>query len=175
VARYIVSGGWILTLGPLFGLATNVIAQIACAHLTRRTNLSIVTGGIGGLVVTGLCASTASDQPLYGRLADLATALLTYLALAFGYWAFLTMNSTSLRIRMIRELLNAGTGISHSELMTRYSAEEFLQRRLERLKASSKQLSCVNGRWRLTSRTFLVMGWALGAARAILYPYPSEE
>jgi hypothetical protein len=170
-----VSDDWFLTLSPLFGLAANVIAQIICAHLTRQTNLSILTGGIGGLIVTSLCASAASHQPLDGRLPDLATALLTYFALAFGYWAFLTMTSTSLRIRMIRELLNAGTGISRNELMARYSAEEFLRRRLERLRSSSKQLSYADGRWRLKSHTFLVMGRVLGMARAVIYPYPGEE
>jgi uncharacterized membrane protein YsdA (DUF1294 family) len=170
-----VSGEWFLTLSPLLGLAANVFAQIVCAHVTRRTNLSIVVGGVCGLAVTALCASAASLQSAGAWLPDVATALLTSFALAFGYWAFLTMNSTSLRIRMIRELYTGGPGISRSQLMARYSAEEFLQRRLERLESSSKQLSCVDGRWRLRSRTFLVVGLVFGALRAVVYPYPGEE
>jgi hypothetical protein len=170
-----VSTDWIVTLASIIGLAANAIAQIVSAHLFRRTNQSIAFGALCGLMVTvGVLwlttTLTAQTAPVWSMI------LLTYAALGFGYWAFLNLNLTSLRIRMIRELLHTDGGISRIELMGRYSPDEFLRRRLERLESSSKQLSRLeDGRWRLKSRTLLTVADIMGVARVIIMPPQRHE
>jgi len=101
-----VNAEWMLTLAPVAGLAANVFAQIACARILRRLGLSIVAGALCGLLVTALCTALDSTSAGIALAADWAVAILTYFALAFGYWAFLNLNITSLRIRILREFCN---------------------------------------------------------------------
>jgi hypothetical protein len=89
--------------------------------------------------------------------------------LAFGYWAFVNLNITSLRIRILREILHAGAGISRQQLTAEYSAEEFLRRRLERLR-NGGQISFRDERWRLESRTLPALAQVLGVIRAVVLP-----
>jgi hypothetical protein len=148
-----------------------VICQVACAHLLRRVGVSIIAGILSGLAATAAGAAFGL-APAYtpGRsLPVLAMTLATYLALAFGYWTFVNLNITSLRIRVLREILGSDDGISRSELLTRYSAEEFLRRRLERLK-HIRQMSCTNGYWRLESPTLLVLAQTMAALRLLVLP-----
>ena len=156
---------WMLTLAPVAGLAANVFAQIACARILRRLGLSIVAGALCGLLVTALCTALDSTSAGIALAADWAVAILTY----FAYWAFLNLNITSLRIRILREILQSSGGVSRDELTARYSADEFLRRRLERLE-TGRQMSCRDGRWRLESRTLLVLARTMEALRALVLP-----
>jgi hypothetical protein len=158
------SAEWAISLAPLFGLCCDVAAQIVCAHVLRKTGLSIIAGAAVGLIATAavLAGSSASSAEWIG-------GLVTYLALAFGYWAFVNLNITSLRIRMLREILNSSDGISQADLVAEYSPEEFLRRRLARLK-NAGQLSYDGDRWRLESGNLLVLARTLDAFRAVLLP-----
>jgi len=98
-----------------------------------------------------------------------ATILATYLALAFGYWTFLNLNITSLRIRILREILRCPSGISRGDLLERYSSEEFLRHRLARL-ANARQMICRDGRWRLESPTLLLLARTMAALRVLALP-----
>jgi len=171
-----VTSAWLLTLAPIAGLCADVIVQSACAHVLRRVGLSIVVGGLGGLAATaGILARVAFTVPAALDAAAAAMLVLTYLALAFGYWTFLNLNITSLRIRTLREILRGGEhGISRADLMARYSAQEFLRRRLERLELGGN-LSCVDGRWRLASPKLLLLERSLARARALIIPAQREE
>lgn len=165
------TGDWNITLAPIIGLAVVVVTQIVCAHASRRVGVSIVTGAASGLVGTVIVLainSSGAGTPA-ARLSMWAVAVVTFLALAFGYWAFVNLNVTSLRIRMLREMLHSRDGISQTDLMAQYSSEEFLRRRLERLK-NSGQLSVGDGCWRLQSRTYLILARILAAFRAVLVP-----
>ncbi len=160
-----------LAAAPVLGLAVNAIVQIACAHATHRIGLAIAAGALGGLVATALIAagSASSDPGLIAKLGDWTLAVLTYAALAFGYWAFLNLNRTSLRIRILRELLGHPAGISPAEFAQEYSADELLQRRLQRLEGGG-HLSCRDGRWRLQSNKLLATARVIDAVRALILP-----
>ncbi len=123
---------WILTIAPVFGLATNVIVQALCAHVVKRLGVSIIAGFLGGLAVSITIAAYAS--PLPGAW---LTSAITFIALGFGYWSFLNLNVTSLRIRILRELL-ALPSLSRESLAQQYNADEFLRRRLARLIAGNQ-------------------------------------
>jgi len=148
-----------------------MICQVACAHLLGRVGASIVAGFLFGLFATAASAflSIAPAQPTGDLLSTWTIVLATYLALAFGYWAFLNLNITSLRIRLLRELLACPQGTSRSDLMARYSSEEFLRRRLMRLE-NGRQMTCVDGQWRLESRTLLLLAQTFALLRFIALP-----
>jgi len=164
---------WVLTAAPLVGLAIDCVAQIAIAHLAKRASFSITVGAACGLAATiGLVAfSQASGTSGVGIL---ILDILTYVALAFGYWVFLNLNLTSVRIRLIREMLHRPSGISREELLRRYSAEEFLRRRLERLQQGSRQFSYTDGRWYLRKRSLLFAALTLNALRALIIPKQAD-
>jgi len=169
------STDWVVTSASVIGLGADVIAQCTFAHASRRTNQSIAFGVLCGLIVTIGVLWETTTLTLEAAPAWLMV-LLTYAALSFGFWAFLNLNLTSLRIRIIREMLHMEGGISRDDLMRRYSPEEFLRRRLERLEHSSKQLTRLeSGRWGLRSRTLLSVAQIMGVARVIVMPPPRDE
>jgi len=110
---------WLVTFAPVIGLLADVITQIGCAKAFRRITLSIVAGVLCGLAATATCTVLGPTSP--HRFASAATAILTYLPLACGYWTFLNLNITSLRVRMLREILDHGGAISRSELLASYT------------------------------------------------------
>ena len=99
---------------------------------------ALVCGFLLGLFVMAVIVAASVPAAIStGDLAGLWVTLgLTYVALAFGFWAFLNLNMTSLRIRMLRELLHSERGMARAELLGRYSPEEFLRRRIARLERS---------------------------------------
>ena len=163
---------WLLTLAPVAGLGADLAVQIAFLKASRRLPASIVTGAFAGLVASAAVTALALTglRDFASVVAAWILSLVTYCALAFGYWAFLNLNVTSLRIRILREILQANASISVEELKARYSGEEFLRRRLERLELGSRQLIHEGGRWRLNKRTLLVIAGILSALRDAMIP-----
>jgi hypothetical protein len=164
------SAEWLLTFAPIVGLGTNCLTHILCRKaFGLRTGYALVCGFLLGLAV--MAAIVAANLPAAASLADLAglwsTLGLTYIALAFGFWAFLNLNMTSLRIRMLRELLHSEYGMARAELFGRYSAEEFLRRRIARLERSG-DLALVDGHYSLRSRRLLYVDLCLKFLRAVI-------
>jgi hypothetical protein len=162
---------WLLTFAPIIGLGTNCLTHILCRQVPGlRTGHALVCGFLLGLFV--MAAIVAANLPATASLADLAglwsTLGLTYVALAFGFWAFLNLNMTSLRIRMLRELLHSERGMARAELFDRYSAEEFLRRRVARLERSG-DLALVDGHYSLGSRKLLYVDLCLKFSRAVIF------
>ena len=89
------------------------------------------------------------------------------LTLSFCFWTFLNLNITSLRIRVIRELLQAGGAIAVVELLASYSDAERLQRRLARL-LNGRQIELVDGNWRLRSSLILIIARCIDVNRTIM-------
>lgn len=164
----------VLALSPIAGLTANCMMQISIAHLMRRTSSSIVSGALFGLLATCVVFVWAASGNRRG-LADWFVAFVTYGALSFGYWNFLNLNSTSVRIRVIREMLHRRGGITRAELLAEYSGDEFLRRRLVRLEKSSKQLAFLSGRWVLRKSTLYRAAQVLGWFRNLLLPGYLEE
>jgi len=162
---------WLLTFAPIIALGANCLTHILCRKvLGLRIGHALVCGFLLGLVI--MAAVVAANVPAAISGADLAglwaTLGLTYVALAFGFWAFLNLNMTSLRIRILRELLHSEDGMSRAELFGRYSAEEFLRRRLARLERSG-DLALVEGRYSLGSQKLLYVDRFLKILRAVIF------
>jgi hypothetical protein len=166
-----VNGQWTITIAPLAGLVFAVLTQIAVVHVSRgKVGASIVIGIIGGLAVTivAIALGRAEAPGATGGFVD--TWLLggaTYLALAFGFWAFLNLNITSIRIRLLRQLLRAGGRMPLSDMAVFYTPAERLRRRLERLEKGG-QIRCNDGRWRLRSWQVLAIARCVDAWRSFI-------
>jgi len=163
------TAAWLTATAPLTGLIVDVVVQVVVAHASRNIGRSIVAGAAAGCAATAAVLVRADGGGAIG-----VAVMVTYLALAFCFWTFLNLNVTSLRIRILRELLAAGGSISLGELAARYSDDEFLGRRLVRLEAA-KQLRFSQGRWYLQSRPLLVLARTMDAARFVILPSQREE
>ena len=165
------NGQWTITIAPLAGLVFAMLIQIAAVHASRgKVGASIIIGIIGGLAVTiaAVALGRAEVPGATGGFVD--TWLLggaTYLALAFGFWAFLNLNITSIRIRLLRQLLCAGGHMPLSDMAVLYTPAERLRRRLERLEKGG-QIRREDGRWRLRSWQVLAIARCVEAWRSFI-------
>jgi hypothetical protein len=147
-------------LAPVAGLAVNCLTHIAVTRLGRGGPLGkIMIGFAVGLVVTaGLCVAALASMEIGAAdaVALAALSLATYAALGFGYWSFVNLNMTSLRIRLLQEVQDSPGGLSAAEVGRRYGSEEMLRRRLERLLGNGQYTERA-GRFFLGKRTFLCL------------------
>jgi hypothetical protein len=171
-------GEWFLALAPVIGLAVNALLQAGTAHLLQVGFVRSVLVGVGcGLTATAILVATADNGAAaagsVGFVDSWGLALATYLGLSFGSWAFSNLNVTSLRIRMLRELLRVGGTASAADLLQRYTPAEQLRRRLDRLTVSG-DLQFDGSRWRLTPRRrLLLIARCIGVLRALIIPRAS--
>jgi hypothetical protein len=168
-----VGGQWTITIAPLAGLALTVFTQIMVVRLSRgKVGASIIIGILGGLAVTLAVIALGRAETLHAADGFVDTWLLgaaTYLALAFGFWAFVNLNITSMRIRILRELLRAGGRMALSDMAVLYTPAERLRRRLERLEKGG-QIMTEDGRWLLGSWQVLAVAQCVEAMRSLLFP-----
>ena len=161
---------WLMVLAPLFSLAINVIAQIIVAHLVSRILPAILSGFVCGFVANLSLMGSLFAVSRMNFLEDMCISLLTYLALSFCFFAFLNLNTTSVRVRIVRELLRQKEGgLSTDTLMSRYSPQEFMKRRMKRLEESG-QIIMRDGKWVLRSRRLLVFVVVSSALRRLIIP-----
>lgn len=169
------NGQWTIAIAPLAGLAIDVVTQIVVVHLTRgKVGASIIIGILSGLALTLAVVSlglTKAPGATDGFVDTWLLGVATYFALAFGFWAFLNLNITSLRIRILRELLRAGGSIALSDMPAVYTPAERLNRRLERL-AKGGQITCEDGRWLLRSWQVLAIARGVKALRGLIFSPP---
>jgi hypothetical protein len=168
-----VDGQWTITIAPLAGLVFAVLTQIVIVHVPRgKIGASIIIGILGGLAVAlATIALVRAETPsAAGGFVDTwLLGVATYLAFAFGFWAFLNLNITSMRIRMLRQLLRAGGHMALSDMAVSYTPAERLRRRLERLEKGG-QIMCEDGRWRLGSWQVLAVARCVEAWRNFILP-----
>jgi hypothetical protein len=172
-----VNGPWTIAIAPLAGLALTVLAQIVVVHGSRgKVGASIVVGifcGLAGTLVA-IALGRAETGATNGFVDTWLLGVATYLALAFGFWAFLNLNITSMRIRILRQLLRAGGHMALSDMAVSYTPAERLRRRLERLEKGG-QIMCEDGRWRLRSWQVLAIARCVEAWRGFILPYRDRQ
>jgi hypothetical protein len=131
---------------------------------------SILSGLLAGLAVTlAVIFWGVLQEPGDGIVDAWLLGVATYLALAFCFWAFINLNITSLRIRVLRQALRAGGTIALSDLLHLYSPTERLQRRLERL-AEGGQLVRSGDRWCLGKGPVLLIARTMTLLRWLIVP-----
>jgi hypothetical protein len=160
-----------LALAPLAGLAVDCAAHIVVAWLTRggplrNLVLAFAAGSVAPLAAS-LYAILGTDLPIADGIALSLLCLATFITLGYGYTAFVNLNLTSLRIRVLQEVWLAADGLAVSTVWRHYGTEEILRRRIERLTANG-QLVQRDGRFYLGKRTFLLIARVIDTARFIV-------
>jgi hypothetical protein len=164
---------WALLMATL-AVAANMAGQIMAYRLLRAEGKlfkSQIAGTLLGGLVLALLLISGPDASLS---ADVVTAdALLYAAFCYVYFHWNNMGETARRIRMLRELAAAPEGLTFEQMVQRYSAQEILERRLERLSAAG-QISETDGRLVLTSRTILLSARLIALAKQIIFGGRSE-
>lgn len=160
---------YILALIPVVALIAGVAFQFALLQFRLSPWLSLSIGALfGTLFAIGASWAVLRTEVRSDFIAYLAVNIWITLALSFGYFNFVNLNYTSLRIRMLREFLKSRHGLSIDDLRKRYSAERALQLRIDRL-IKADELRRENGTYRLgSSRKFLQIARLLDFIRRVL-------
>jgi hypothetical protein len=151
-----------LAVAPVVGLVGNVISHIGLSQWTtgRRVATCLAAGFLVGLLLcTGITLGALACLPLtfMDAVSLLALNTATGIGLGLGYFAFTNLNIASLRIRVLGELLARPEGITQTELLAFYNADELVQRRIARL-TTGKQLQERDGRFYARTSIFLLLG-----------------
>jgi hypothetical protein len=157
----------VLVAAPLAGFALNVCCQWLILRLGHGKQLavSIIAGFLAGLTLT-LVLTLSTHRGIAAGL--VIVNLITAASLGFCYWAFLNLNITSMRIRILREMLQmGGTSMTDEYLRSLYSESEMLDRRLRRL-LETKHIRYREGRYTVQSSPLLVLANVLRCLRKIL-------
>ena len=128
----------VVVSAPVLGLAAYCLTQIFVARSSpgRSPYHSLKRGFIGGLFVAMVVSGwgvTQMPNSLQDRIGFVVLNLLTYLALAFGYFNFVNLTVASLRIRLLEEIREAGGLLPTNTLKTAYNSREVVANRLQRL------------------------------------------
>jgi hypothetical protein len=153
---------WLVVASPLLTFAINCAIYLLLQRGAGSRIVVSILGGLGsGLIIL---AGLAIGRLGYAEI-DFVQALIcqfgTYIALSFCFWAFLNLNLTSIRIRVLRHLLQVGGTVTISDLLETYSDSERLQRRLARLR-NGGHIELVGGIWHLRSPLFLIIARCIG-------------
>jgi hypothetical protein len=127
----------LLIAAPFAGFIINVLGLFVLMRLMRRGFLlslfvAFIAGGIVCFVALAI-AFFIHAQPLLDKLALSASVLLVYGAAGFVSFAVINLGETSLRIRMMRLILENPDGLTAAEILTRYNDALILSVRLRRM------------------------------------------
>ena len=162
-----------LVLAPIFGLASNCALHIMLSRIAAggKPYTCLRRGVVLGVFVTGaLCITVVEKRGdnLLDSIFLIALGLATYLALAYGYFAFVNLNLTSLRIRILQELLSEPHGLSNHDILARYNARTVVEGRVERL-VRQGQVAERDGRIQVVGRSYLFLARLIDALRWIIF------
>lgn len=162
---------YLTVLNPVFGLLVNSLAQVTIKRLFSK--ISLLSSKIFGFA-SGLAALILFQVYLYSlnppndKFPVLLLNLLIYALLGQCYSEFVGIGETSIRIRVLREILEAEGGLSMEEILNRYNAREIVDVRLARL-VRGGQVIYKNGRYYSKVSVVTAIAKALVIMKRIIY------
>jgi hypothetical protein len=130
---------WMVAFLPVAGLLVSVILHVILVWL------GVVGRHLGPLIVSALVYWTAVAAVLWqfvpnlsspDRIGTVILAVLSGMALSYCYFTFVNLTATSLRIRLVRMLLNAPElGGMPERMAAGYTIADIVDIRIGRLKA----------------------------------------
>ena len=158
---------WIALAAPASGLLTMTLLHVAAcqfggisAHLVRFVITFVA--GLGVTIAVTALADTAGPASIADRLGLLAMNAGAFAGLGYGYFTFVNLTATSLRLRLLRELLRAsGQRMPTAHLLALYAPEQIVDARIDRL-VGWGQLRRADGRFCVDGKP-----WFLRIARAV--------
>jgi hypothetical protein len=159
---------WQPILGSGLALATNCVFYLILRRgFGVRVSNSVLGGlGFGLAIALGLTLYSQNNSNI-DPVELFVCQIGTYLGLSAGFWAFLNLNITSIRFRILRELLVVRGGLAVSDLQVAYPDTERLGRRLTRLQ-NGGQIMLVDSKWRLRSSLVLNLARFIDVLRAVM-------
>jgi len=158
---------------PIAGIVVDVASQIALSRLplgvghVRRQFLAFGCG-LAAVVLLTLIFRPLLGAGLLEEAAGLLVSGLTYAFLGFVFFNALNANLSSLRVRLLKELLNREPhGLSATTLLERYGAAEILTARIGRL-AAGGQLTQRGDRYFFQPKGVAVIGRFFAGLRRLL-------
>lgn len=145
---------------PLIALAVDVAIQMTLFRRGGRRDPwgSVLLGFVGGLAFAVLASISAiGSLESADGVAVLLMNVVSFAALGHGYFNFVNLHLTSLRVRVLRELLRFDKPVTAQELLGAYDARQALTLRLNRL-LEKRQLIERDGRYYVERmNSFLVL------------------
>jgi len=126
----------LLALAPLFGLVIDCVFHVAVSRYAKGVDSvrAIIIGVLAGLVAEIIISCFAvSTLRITGSdcAALLALNALTYLALAYGYIGYVGLNLTSLRIKILKLMWEAGGSLPREVLSGLYNNKGVATERID--------------------------------------------
>ena len=170
----------LLVGAPLLALVADVALHVVFANIGRPGKhlgpvILAFSGGLLALLAftyTGLqfVAHTRRDQAAFVVLNAGA-----YGALGYCYFTFVNLTATSLRMRLLRELLKStAPSLSTTALSSGYQAREVLDVRLDRL-VKWGQIAVKNKRYVLQGTAFSVLSKIITHTRALIGIHANKQ
>ncbi|MCF8719414.1 hypothetical protein [Nitrospina gracilis] len=164
-------------LSPVLCLAINVVVQIAVARWGKWGLLKSVylgfAAGLGALLAGEWVIAQGSGLALTDSVALLFVNVATYGMLGYCYFHFINLGETARRIRLLRELHEAGGVLALEELLGRYNASHMVEIRLQRLLGTG-QIVERDGRYYIGKPVMLWISQAIVLTKRIVLGKRSE-
>jgi len=167
------AGTAVLTLAPLAGLATDVLAQLALVRLVRtgaQLRMQFVAFAVGYAATAALLASMLGGAPFApgDRIGYFLLHSMTYACFGFGLFNVINANVSSLRLRILKEYFaHDPEPLADAALYARYPASEMIEVRLERLQTGG-QIVMRDGRYYSCGGAVVAIGHFFAALRRLL-------
>lgn len=169
----------ILAVSPVAGLVINSLALIMLCRVRPLFGLlraEYIGFAIGGMVVLFMNLFTLlidPDRALSEVIGHGILTSMTYAALGYCHFHFVNLGETARRIRLLRELLDAGGTLSHHDLLERYNAREIVERRITRL-INAGQIVYSGGRYYIGNSTVVLIARIMVGLKVLLLGKKSE-
>ncbi len=162
-----------LAIAPTLGLAANVVAHLYATWFTRIHGLypRLLFGAVCGLIATlafTFYAGLLLPVPTVELIGYTAFNSFTFAVLSFGYFNFVQLNLSSLRVRIANELYESASGVPLSDLLKIYSADEIVSQRLARLSRGG-QIIERDGRYYHRFSLVYLIAVSMNAAKVLVY------
>lgn len=160
---------------PLIALGINIAVQVCGVRYIKALGVlkSVILGFAAGFAALICLEFVLSNGLGWVLVVDAATDAVTYGALGYCYFHFINMGETARRIRILRELYEAGGVLTLEEIMKRYNASEMVHHRLNRLLANG-QIKYENGRYFIADQTVLNIAKVMGIMKHMMLGRRSE-
>lgn len=148
---------------PVICLLINVLVQILSFRFAVKKGLlnSIFIGFFAGFLSLVVIE-------FQFKLVSVLTNTVIYALLGYCYFHFVGLGETARRIRMLIELYQSGDGLTMDEILSRYNAEEIVEKRLNRL-ISNGQLISRDGRYFVGKPAVLFIAGAATLLKRLLH------
>jgi hypothetical protein len=162
-----------LLIAPAAGLLVDAALHMLLARVIRGLGpirIQFLSFAVGGLITVAILAGTLGHSSLTAadKAGLLVLHVLIYACYGFCFFNVVSANVSSLRVRLIKELLAQDPAPIRKEILySRYSAREMVFSRLKRLE-SGGQIRAAEGRYYLRRRGIVAISTVFTGLRQLL-------